>query len=105
MLGSRDLLELARLFPRLILKDFYRNLVPKAHFFARRYPPQSLGTLLRDFPQVFFYSTASIQTKAAKLDAALKPLGLNTTALITAFPSIVCLDVGKNIKLKVRGSE
>jgi hypothetical protein len=97
-------MALARSFPRLFLKDFYRNLVPKAQFFARVFPPQTFKALLRDSPQIFFYSTMSIETKVVKLDATLAETGygLNATALVTNFPGIVCLDPVKNIRLKVR---
>lgn len=98
---------LARSFPRLFMKDFYRNLVPKAQFFARIFPPQTFKALLRDSPQIFFYSTMSIEAKVLKLVKALDETGhgLNATALVTNFPGIVCLEPNKNIKLKVRGPQ
>jgi hypothetical protein len=98
-MGPEDVQLLVRSFPRLFLKDLQRNLLPKAQQLAAAYPPLTLRTLLRDHPQLFFYSTPSLEAKLARMQAALP--SLNVTAMMTRFPSIACMDVDKNIVLKV----
>jgi hypothetical protein len=102
LLGPADALHLARRYPRIFLKDFARNLTPKGRWLAGALgPPVTLPSLLRTSPQVFFYSSSSLQIKAARLRRALPP-SLDLLRMLRTFPGLACMDVEKNVLLKIR---
>ncbi|EWM28437.1 hypothetical protein Naga_102176g1, partial [Nannochloropsis gaditana] len=102
LLGPADALHLARRYPRIFLKDFARNLTPKGQWLAGALgDPVTLPSLLRTSPQVFFYSSSSLQIKAARLRRALPP-SLDLLRMLRTFPGLACMDVEKNVLLKIR---
>ncbi|GAB5030695.1 Hypothetical protein NocV09_00303610 [Nannochloropsis oceanica] len=101
LMGPTDAFLLARRCPRIFLKDYHRNLLPKGNWLARALgPPLTLPLLLRDSPQVFFYSSSSLQSKVQRLRRVLPP-ALDVLAMMRAFPGIACMDVEHNVRLKV----
>jgi len=100
VVGEADLLSLAHTCPRIFKLDYKTMIVPKVRVLTRLLPLQDEASLLRSAPHAFFYSTTVIQDKMNLLAQVLP--SINVTTMVGYAPSLLSLDIARNISPKVR---
>lgn len=94
------MLSLTHACPRILKLDYRAVIVAKARTLRQLLPSQDEASLLRTAPHAFFYSSSMIQDKMDTLRQVLPPV-INVTVMVSTAPSLLSLDIRRNITPKV----